>query len=76
MIEQLKIQQIEEAIRLAHSRRSLLEILLRPVAFDSNNLDNKVKDSAVFRSTICSVSIIWRAVSGVLNVVNKGRSNT
>ena len=34
VIERLKIQQTEEAIRSAHSRRGLAEILSRPVAFD------------------------------------------
>ena len=37
VIERLKIQQTEEAIRSAHSRRGLAEILSRPVAFDSHN---------------------------------------
>ena len=61
VMERLKIQQTEEAIRSAHSRRSLAEILSRPVAFDSHNLDNKVKafeGLVVFRSNLCSVSTI------------------
>ena len=57
VIERLKIQQTEEA----HSRRSLAEILSKPVAFHSHHLDNKAKTlggSVVFRSNLCSVSTI------------------
>ena len=62
VIERLKIQQTEEAIRSAHSRRSLAEILSRPVAFDPHNLDKievkTLEGSVVFRSNLCSVSTI------------------
>ena len=39
VIERLKIQQTEEAIRSVQSRRSLVEIMSRPNAFDSHNSD-------------------------------------
>lgn len=66
--ERLKIQQTVEAVRSVHSRRSIAEIFSRPVAFDSNNLDNEIKTlqgSVILRSNLCSV-----------NVVNKRRINT
>ena len=65
-------------IRSVHSRRSIAEILSRPVAFDSNNLDNKIKNLARFsylkvKSVFGLHDIIEmrRTVSGVVNVVNK-----
>ena len=40
-MEQLKIKQRELAIRSAHSRKSLADILSNPVSFDLLSLDNK-----------------------------------
>ena len=40
-IEQLKIKQKELAIRSAHSRKRLADILSNPVAMDMLSLDNK-----------------------------------
>ena len=40
-MEQLKIKQKELAIRSAHSRKRLADILYNPVALDMLSLDNK-----------------------------------
>ena len=40
-MEQLKIKQRELAIRTAHSRKSLADILSNPFALDLLSLDNK-----------------------------------
>ena len=42
-IERLKIEQRESAIKSGHTRRSLAEILSRPVALDTLNLDKREK---------------------------------
>ena len=40
-IERLKTEQRESAIKSGHTRRSLAEILSRPVALDTLNLDKR-----------------------------------
>ena len=42
-MEQLKIEQSESAIKSGHTRRSLAEILSKPVAFDTLRLDKREK---------------------------------
>ena len=47
-MEQLKIKQRELAIRSAHSRKSLADIVSNPVALDLLSLDNKVRILELF----------------------------
>ena len=58
--ERLKIQETVEAIRSVRSE-AIAEILSTPVAFDSHDLDNKIKTlqgSVILRSNLCSVFTI------------------